>query len=155
MHKLTIIDFENFILEGEFERFKAPPRALLDTQSIQRAVEDYNVNQVKKGLAFGHLNDGFLIMPTVDGEKVDTSEKDPAFMIVDVEYNGVTKGVKGKILILDTEDGLKIKQGIKKGMNCYISSSESTEGSALDKDKGRLVHKIMHLGGYRLSMLDY
>lgn len=142
-------------MEGEFERFKSPPRASLDKDSIMRAVNEFNINFVKKGLAFGHLNDGFLIIPTEIGEKVDETENSPAFMIVDVEWNPAKKGVKGKILILDTPDGIKIKEGVKKGMNCYISGSKTTDSSALDKNTARVMYRVMELGGYQLSILDY
>jgi len=155
MHKLTIIDLENFIMEGEFERFKSPPKATLDINSIIRAANDYNTNHVKKGFAFGHLNDGFLLIPTDKGEKVDETQNAPAFMVVDVEWNSAKKGIVGKIMILDTPDGLKIKESVQKGMHCYISGSETTAGVTVDKDSGRRIYRVMDLQGYKLSILDY
>ena len=66
MSKLRLIDPQEFILEGEFEKIRAAERTLLDEENVMAVVENYKEEYVNKGLAVGELNDGFLIIPTLE-----------------------------------------------------------------------------------------
>lgn len=155
MSKLTVIDLENFILEGEFERFnKIPPNTTLNEESIRKAVQKYKDEYVDKGDGLGYLNDGFLTIPTDLGEQISEEQKDPAFMVLNIGWEPYTKSVVGRIVILDSEDGLKIKGALKTGANAYISSSETETYDRLNKEQSRLEFCIAELKNYKISLLS-
>lgn len=155
MAKLKLIDSEQFILDGEFERFKAPSRSILDEDSVINAIEKYNKEMVLPGKAFGSLNEGFLLMATEMGEQIDEEEKIPAFMIIDIQWDAEKKVVFGKIILLDTDDGNKIKDALKIGLECYMSSSETNVHIILDKQSGKLLCRVSDIKGYKVSILNF
>ena len=153
MEKLEAVDYEQFIFQGEFERFnKIPPHTFLDEKSAINAVDRYN-EWALGGQVFGSLNDGFLLIPTADGEQVDGQQKEPAFMILKVWWDSKKKSVNGQIMILDSNDGQKIKSRINEGAECYISSSKTLSGSNLDS-LGRAIYQIIELDEYQISLID-
>ena len=163
MSKLFVIDPEDYIIEGEFERVKAPERTILDEENIIAAVEQFKVDYVDQGLALGELNEGFLVMPTIvynngeetEAEQVVEEEKDPAFMILDIYWDWERRAICGKIIILDTEDGEKIKKAINQGVECFMSASQTELYTVMDRDTGRMLCRISNIKGYKISMFNF
>jgi len=155
MSKLIVIDPEEFVLEGEFERLRAPERTVLDENNIITAIEQFKIDYVDKGAALGELNDGFLVMPTVDGEQVVEEEKEPAFMIIDIYWNGDKRAICGKLIILETEDGEKIKKAIGQGVECFMSASETELYTTMEQESGRMLCRISNIKGYKLSLFSF
>jgi hypothetical protein len=143
MSKLLVIDRVNYVLEGQLEKIKPQERTILDEENITTAIKQYKNDYVDQGLALGELNEGFLLIPTkieygdkiVEGEQVAEEEKEPAFMIIDVYWNSEAKEICGKLIILDTEDGDKIKAAIDKGTDCFISASETEIYTVMEKEQ--------------------
>ena len=155
MSKLNVIDQENLILEGEFEKIRVADKTFLDEQNILEEILKYKEERVDKGLAFGYLNDGFLIMPTEDGDQVVEEDKDPAFMIIDIYWNQGKKTIEGKIILLDSDDGNKVKNELSQGVECYMSASETEVYTSLDKEHSRMMSRIINIKGYKLSLLNF
>ena len=163
MAKLTVIDPEEYVLEGEFERVRAQEHMFLDEQNILAAIEQYKEDFVDQGFALGELNEGFLTMPTIveyDGqnvqaEQVSEEEKDPAFMIIDIYWNREKMAICGKLIILDTEDGEKIKEAINQKIECFMSASQTELYSVMDKANGRMYTRISNIQGYKLSLFNF
>ncbi len=163
MAQLVIIDPENYVLEGEFEKIKALPQTMLDEGNVLAAVEQYKVDYVDQGLAVGELNDGFLIIPTVieyngksvEAEQVSEDEKLPAFMIIDVYWDRYREAICGKLILLDNQEGDKVKNAISQGIECFMSASETETYTVMDKENGRMYSRISHIKGYRISLFNY
>jgi hypothetical protein len=155
MSKLLVIDRQEYVLEGEFERLRAPERTIIDEENVIQTIEEYKQNFVNEGLALGTLNEGFLVIPTDDGEQVYEEEKDPAFMIIDIYWNRDRSSICGKLIILDTEDGEVIKAAINQGVDCFMSSSETETYEEMNKETGRILYKIANIKGYRLSLFNF
>jgi hypothetical protein len=163
MSKLKLIDEENYILEGEFEKLRVPEHTFLDEDNILDAIEDYKINYVDPGLAMGELNDGFLVVPTmvqyggeqVQAEQVAKEEKDPAFMIIDIRWNPDRESIEGQIIILDSKDGIKVKNAINQGVECFVSASETELYTIMDKDSGRMYSRISNIQGYKISLFEF
>jgi hypothetical protein len=162
MSKLVVIDKAEYIMEGEFEKIRTPERTFIDEENVLANVEQFKTDFVDKGLALGELNDGFLVMPTimeydgkqVQGEQVVEEEKEPAFMIIDVYWNKERRAICGKLIILDTEDGEKIKEAINHGMECFISASQTELYDVMD-DAGRTLCRISNIKGYKISIINF
>jgi len=155
MSKLVVIDPEEYVLEGEFERLRAPERTLLDEDNIITAIEQFKIDYVDQGAALGELNDGFLVMPTVDGEQVVEEEKDPAFMIIDIYWNGDKRAICGKLIILDTDDGQKVKKAIGQGVECFMSATQTELYTIMEQETGRMLCRISNISGYKLSLFSF
>lgn len=155
MGKLNIIDFDNFILEGEFEKIKKPENAIIDENSLQVAIEDYKRNFVKNGNALGKLNDGFLVMPTIDGEQVVEEQKIPCFMVIDIWWNNERKSLFGKVILLNTPDANKVKQSLRQGVDCYISQGDIESYPVKDKDTSQILLKIQKINGFDMSIMSF
>lgn len=152
MAKLSIVDASNFILEGEFEKIKPSEGSALNEASAKEAVEIYR-ELALNGDAIGYLNDGFFTIETDQGEQVDETEKEPAFMVLDLAWEPYSKAVFGRIIILDSNDGLLIKKAISEGTNCYISSSETEFYTNMNKDRARVEMYVTELKNYKISLL--
>lgn len=163
MSKLVVIDPVEYVLEGEFERLRAPERTFLDEQNILLAIEQYREDFVDQGLALGGLNDGFLVMPTIveydgksiEAEQVVEEEKDPAFMIIDIYWDRNKNAICGKLILLDTEDGEKIKHAISQGIECFISASQTELYTTMDENNGRMYCRISNIKGYKMSIFNF
>ncbi len=155
MSKLIVIDPEEFVLEGEFERLRVPEGTFLDEDNIITAIEQFKIDYVNQGAALGELNDGFLVMPTIDGEQVVEEEKDPAFMIIDIYWDGDRRTICGKLIILDTEDGKKIKKAISQGVECFMSASQTELYTVMEQENGRVLNRVSNIKGYKLSLFTF
>lgn len=163
MSKLVVIDPTEYVLEGEFERLRAPENTFLDEENILAAVEQFKMDFVDQGLALGELNEGFLVMPTVveydgktvEGEQVIEEEKDPAFMIIDIYWDRDRRAVCGKLIILDNEEGDKVKHAIGQGIECFMSASQTELYTVMDKENGRMYCRISNIKGYKLSLFNF
>lgn len=113
MPKLFVIDRQDYVLEGEFEKIRVQNQTvLIDEENILSAIAQYKKDYVDRGMAIGYLNSGFLVMPTIDGEQVVDEDRDPSFMIIDIYWNREEKCICGKLIIIDSDDGDKIKGAI-------------------------------------------
>ena len=163
MAKLKVIDKEQFILEGEFERIRSMEGTTLDEENILTSIETYKTNVVDQGFALGCLNDGFLTMPTeVDfngerksAEQVVQTEKDPAFMIIDLIWDTYKRAVLGRLIILDTDEGMKVKEAINQGVECYMSGSQTEVYTVMEENTGRVLSRISNIQGYQLSLFNF
>ena len=155
MAKLTVIDPVEYILDGDFEKIRAPGRTIVDVENVLTAIEQYRIDYVEPGLAVGELNDGFLIIPTEDGEQVVEEERDPAFMIIDIYWDSESRAICGTIIILDTEDGDKIKKAIDQGIECFMSASQTDSYETMDNATGRTLYRISNIKGYKISLFDF
>jgi len=163
MSRLVVIDPVEYILEGQFERIDVPERTFLDEENVLLSIEQYREDYVDKGLALGELNDGFLIIPTVveydgksiEAEQVDEEEKDPAFMIIDIYWNRDRRTICGKVILLDTEDGDKIKKAIGQGVECFMSASQTEGYIVMDENSGRMYYRISNIRGYKISLFNF
>lgn len=155
MAKLLVIDREEYVLEGEFERIKTQSGVMLDEENVLAAIEQYKVDYVDQGLALGVLNEGFLVMPTEDGEQVVEEDKDPAFMIIDIYWNRDERSICGKLILLDTDGGEKAKAAINQGVECFMSVSKTETYTTMDKESGRMLDRISNISGYELSIFNF
>ena len=156
MGKLSIIDASQFILEGEFEKIREQKGSILDEQSIVDSVTKYISDYVTPGKALGVLNEGFLTMPTADGDQVVAEEtKEPAFMIIGAEWNSKKSCIEGQVVILNSPDGVKVKQAIQQGVDCYISSSETETYNAKEEGSSRILQKVSEVKGYKMSIMNF
>jgi len=155
MGKLNLIDGNQFILEGEFEKIREQKGSILDNESVKLAVEKYNTDYVVPGKALGVLNEGFMVMPTADGDQVVEEQREPAFMVISAEWDEEKRIVKGQVIILNSPDGIKIKQGIQQGIECYISSSETEIYNAKEEGTSRILQKVADIKGYSISMMNF
>jgi len=155
MGKLSIIDSEQFILGGEFEKIRTTQKAVLYEQSVIDALEKYKEKFISPGLAVGELSDGFLTMPTADGEQVIEQQKPPAFMIIDIDWNPENKSIFGKVILLDSEDGIKIKESLKQGMDCYITSGEIESYMTKEEETSRVLNCISEIKGFKMSIMNF
>jgi hypothetical protein len=153
--KQISIDGFDCVLTGGFEKISIPPNTVLDEESVIKTIQNYKTNFVEKGTAFGFLNNGFLLIPTEEGEEVDTQEKPPAFMIIDILWNSEKQLVEGTIIVLDTDDGNKIKQAVSRGGECYVSNSGIDIYTQFDKESGSLLSKASGIQNYHVSILDF
>ena len=163
MSKLVVIDPEEYILEGEFEKLRAVEGTFLDEENILAAIDQYKTNYVDQGLALGELNEGFLVMPTiveyggemVEAEQVSEEQKDPAFMIIDIYWDRDMRAICGKIILLDTEDGDKAKKAIAQGIETFMSASQTELYTVMDKKNGRMYSRISNIQGYKISLFNF
>jgi len=164
MSKLVVIDPQEYVLEGEFEKIRAAEHTFLDEENILAAIEQFKIDYVDQGLALGELNEGFLVMPTIveyeDGKKVkgDTvvdEERDPAFMIIDIYWDRDKRAICGKIIVLDTDDGDKIKHAIEQGVECFMSATQTELYTVMDKESGRVYSRISNIRGYKISLFNF
>jgi hypothetical protein len=153
--KLLMIDPENFVLEGEFERLIVPEKTILDEENILAAIDQFKTDFVDPGLAVGELNEGFLIIPTEDGEQVIEEEKEPAFMIIDIYWDRSRRAICGKLILLDTEDGDKVKKEIGQGVECFMSATQTETYTVMDDSNGRMLTRISNIKGYKLSLFKF
>jgi len=161
--KLVMIDPEEYVLEGEFERLRAADGTFLDEANILAAIEQYKTDYVDQGLALGEFNEGFLVMPTiveyggemVEAEQVVEEEKDPAFMIIDIYWDRDKRAICGKIILLDTEDGDKIKKAIGQGIEPFMSAAQTDLYTVMDKETGRVYTRISNIQGYKISLFNF
>jgi hypothetical protein len=154
MSKLLIINKEEFILEGEFERIKTPYKIYVDEENVLTAIAYFKENYVDKGLAVGFLNDGFLTIPTEYGDQVEEEDRDPAFMILNIYWDRKSLAICGSLIILPSQDGDTIKDAILQGADCFISISETESYTVMDKDNGKMYCKISNIGGYKISLIQ-
>lgn len=155
MSKLTVIDPVECILEGEFEKIRVPERTFLDEENVLAAIEQFKADFVNQGLAIGYLNEGFLTIPTEQGEQVIDEDKEPAFMIIDVYWNRDRRAICGRLILFpETADGIKIKEALEQGMECFISASETELYDTMD-DSGRTVCRISNIKGYKISIFNF
>lgn len=158
-----MIDPEEYVLEGEFERLRAADGTFLDEANILAAIEQYKTDYVDQGLALGELNEGFLVMPTiveyggemVEAEQVAEEQKDPAFMILDIYWDRDKRSICGKIILLDTEDGDKIKKAIGQGVESFMSAAQTELYTVMDKETGRMYTRISNIQGYKISLFNF
>lgn len=155
MGKLVLIDSENFILEGEFEKIKSSGKTVIDENSVKKAIELYKNNFVTPGLALGELSEGFLTMPTVDGDQVVDEKRDAAFMVVDIWWKPESRAIYGKIIILNSQDGIKIKEASMQGADCYMSSSETDSYPIKDEKSSQILLRISEIKNYKISIMDF
>lgn len=163
MPKLKVVDYDDFVLEGEFEKIIPIHNTFLDEENVLSAVQKFKDEFVDKGLALGTLNDGFLVMPVdveifgyqLQADQVCEENKDPSFMIIDIYWERDLKAICGRLIILDTEDGLKIKDAIKRGVECFISASDTDVYTTMDKEDGRIYTKMSNINGYKISLIDF
>ena len=155
MSKLTVIDRQEYILQGEFERIKAPERTILDENNVILAVQKFKEEVVDLGLGLGTLNDGFLTIPTEYGDQVYEEDKEPAFMILSVYWDSDKGAICGTIIILDNDEGNKVKAAIDQGVECFMSASETDSYEDMDKESGRILYKICDIKGYKLSLFNF
>lgn len=163
MSKLKLVDKENYILEGVFEKLRVVEHTFLDEDNILDAIDHYKANYVDKGLALGELNDGFLVIPTmveyggeqVKAEQVAETTKGPAFMIIDIYWNPDEETICGSIILLDTEEGDKVKDAINQGVECFVSASETEIYTIMDKNSGRMYSRISNIQGYKISLFEF
>ena len=155
MGKLNIVDKANFILEGEFEKFKMPAKATLDEQSVINAVGKYKLEIVDKGFAVGELSEGFLTIDTGYGDQIAEQVKDPAFMIVDIWWDTEKRGIWGKVIVLDSADGMKIKSALGQGIECYMSSSETDTYHAKEENTSRVLFRISEIKNFKVSLMNF
>jgi len=161
--KLVVIDPEEYVLEGEFERLRAADGTFLDEANILTAIEQYKIDYVDQGLALGELNEGFLVMPTiveyggemVEAEQVTEEQKDPAFMIIEIYWDRDKRAICGKIILLDTEDGEKIKKAIGQGIETFMSAAQTDIYTVMDKESGRMYSRISNIQGYKISLFNF
>ena len=151
------------VLEGVFEKITPSQNTLIDEDNVLAAVDRYKKEFVETGEALGCLNDGFLTMPimvehggeNVEAEQIVEEEKDPAFMVLDIWWNRDIKSICGAIVILDTIDGLKIKNAIAQGVGCFISATQTETYATMDEGNGRMYYRISNINGYKISMFDF
>lgn len=163
MSKLVLIDPQEFVFEGEFERLRAPELTFLDENNIVTAIEQFKFDYVDQGAALGELNDGFLVMPTIveydgksiEGEQVVEEERDPAFMIIDIYWDRDRRAICGKLIILDTEDGEKIKKAVGQGIECFMSASQTELYTVMEENSGRMLCRISNIKGYKISIFNF
>jgi len=157
MSKLLLIDKseDGYMLEGELERLRPAGNTFLDEENILLAIEQFKADLVDQGAAVGTLNDGFLVIPTEHGEQVAEDDKEPAFMIVDVYWNRDQKTICGIIMLIENEEGAKVKSAIDRGVECFISSSNTELYTVMDEDSGRMYNRISHIGGYKISLFEF
>lgn len=163
MSKLTLIDSTQFILEGAFEKIRTAESVHLDEESIIKTIEKFKKSKVDQGVALGELNDGFLVLPVIieqDGEQKEVEQivdlqKEPAFMIVDIWWESEKQSIFGKIIILDTEDGQKIKESINQNAECFISATETEVYTVMNKSDGKMYCRISDIKGYKISIFNF
>jgi len=163
MSKLVVIDPEEYVLEGEFERLRAPEHTFLDEENILAAVEQFKVDFVDQGLALGELNEGFLVMPTiveyngksVSAEQVAEEDKEPAFMILSIYWDRDRRAICGRLIILNNDEGEKVKKAINQGVECFMSATQTELYTVMDKENGRMYCRISNIQGYRLSLFNF
>jgi len=155
MGKLNVVSYKDFVLEGEFERIKAPDKTVLDEESVITAIKKFKDEKVSLGYALGTLNEGFLVMPTEDGDQVVEENRPPAFMIIDIQWNSERKSIVGTVIILDSPDGEKIKNAIMQGTECYISYADTDSYLAKDENSSSVLLKISEIRGFKISIMSF
>jgi len=155
MGKLKLINKEEFILEGVFEKFTIHSNAILDVEKAKKAIESYKTDKVDKGLSLGYLNEGFLLMPTEDGEQVVEEDKDPAFMVTDIWFNEENQSISGQIILLDTSDGIKVKNALLQGIECYVSNANIDIYPTTEKNQAVVKMAVGEIKGFNISLMNF
>lgn len=155
MGKLNVTSYEDFILEGEFEKIKIPEKSFLDEDSVILAVNKFKTERVDKGFALGQLSEGFLTIPTEEGDQVIEEQKNPAFMIIDIWWEREKRAIFGKIILLDSEDAEKMKQSLQQGIECYVSSADIDSYPVKEENSSRVLFRISEIRGFKVSLMSF
>jgi hypothetical protein len=110
---------------------------------------------VDTGQALGELNEGFLTMPTELGDQVVEQLRTPAFMVIDIWWERERHAICGKLIILNSEDGEKIKQSLKQGIECYVSSADIDSYPIKDESSSRVLFRVSEIRGFKVSLMNF
>jgi len=145
-NQLINVDKDNYIFDGTLcvieELTGIHAAAKLNEDSVIKTVAEYKKTRIDRGIAFGSLQqdvvvdtddeisdddlknvNNFNIKLNQDFEEEELTEDDIAFQIIDMVYDKTNRRILGRIVILDTPQGLKARKKIDEGLMCYISSS--------------------------------